>query len=1116
MLLFSANAVAQVVPSFTVQRPFRNAVFIPNKGQFDGWNQTQDSVLFGVAHDAELFRFTRHGVYTRLFTIEKLRRREREREERELREESARNGKRRERERMPEIYESFAGMEWVGSNPNATIDVSEKQEGYFTYAVKDASGAVHGVQSDGWKKITYRNLYPGIDVEYVLPDKGGIKYSIIVHPGADPAQIKIRYNGDVRSTALGADGNFEIKTANGFIREMAPESFYENGSAVQSRFAFRSNILCFDFPQGYDQQKTLVIDPWVVTSLANLVNTNCAYDVDLDNFGNLYVYGGGDPTGGGTPPYEVAKYSPTGALLWTFNGVVVTPSWSSSGQLLYAPGNFVVERTTGKVYLCQDCGNPGTQIIRLDANGVYDNLISAGTLYMSEGWDMAFNCSTGQVYLLGGGIGGNYSLGIVNSTTGAVTIENITGTTGGSAEDVVNVTMDKTGTMYCNIASGYATLNNYIYRINATVNGNVWNVYSGYNAFFEGNNKPYIPMFFSGNGFNALTVNTSTLFYYDGVHLQAHDKTTGAVLGTPASIAAQTMRYQGGIAVDECNNLYVGGIGQIYMYTFNGANFIANGSIPLGATLAADHVHDIRFDESTNSLFVCGENFVGVYPAAASGNCNTLQISGSINCAGFGSATVTTTIANPVLTYTWYDNAGNIVGTTTGTTNLTDTISGLSNTGTYIVTVQIDPQCNGAKAADTVQAGTVPMNISNVQDVTCFGLSNGSATAVVNGGNPPIQYVWNTTPVQNTATATNLGAGTYSCIVTDADGCTDTLTVTITQPTALTGTISGNATQCPGAANTLSISPGGGTPVYNVAWNPGGGSGNNFTVNPNSTTTYTATITDLNGCTRIDSFLVDVLSVGTVALTASPGGCAPWTVNFTDQSAPPVNGAITGWLWDFGDGNTSTSQNPSHQYTTPGNYTVTLVVTFTGGCTATATLPGTIPIYVSPQANFSVSDLGAGEYAFTNLSTNASSWSWDFGDGGFSGDPNPQHVYDLLAVEPPVPVTLVVTSTNGCTDTITLPVDVRDFTLYIPNSFTPNSNGFNDGFIAQGTGITSYEMWIFDRWGMLIFHGTDIHQPWDGTYKGKPVQMDTYVYKITAGDVYGNTHDYIGGVSVVR
>jgi gliding motility-associated-like protein len=439
----------------------------------------------------------------------------------------------------------------------------------------------------------------------------------------------------------------------------------------------------------------------------------------------------------------------------------------------------------------------------------------------------------------------------------------------------------------------------------------------------------------------------------------------------------------------------------------------------------------------------------------------------------------------------------------------------LSATGTYIVTVQIDPGCNGPKAADTVQAGTVPMSINNVQDVTCFGLSNGSATAVVNGGNPPIQYTWSTTPVQNTATATGLSAGTYSCIVSDADGCTDTLTVTITQPAALTGTISGTSLQCTGASNTLSITPGGGTPLYTVTWNPGGGSGNSITINPDSTTTYTATITDQNGCTRIDSFLVNVLQIGTVGLTASSGGCAPWTVNFTDQTLPPVNGAITGWLWDFGDGNTSTAQNPSHQYTTPGNYTVTLVVTFTGGCTATATLPNPVSIFVTPQANFSVSNLGAGEFAFTDLSTNAVSWNWNFGDGGFSGEPNPQHMFDILAADS-VPVTLIATSANGCADTITLPVDIRDFALYIPNSFTPNSNGFNDGFTAQGVGIKSFELWIFDRWGMLLYHCTDIHQPWDGTFKGHPVQMDTYVYKITAGDVYGNTHDYIGGVSVVR
>lgn len=1101
---------------FTIKTPFKNAVFVENKGQFDAWNHPDAQVLYGVAHGAETYRFTHTGVYTRLFSVEQMSKREREREDRERED---RHRRRETGERMPEIHESFVGMEWIGANANATVEVSEKQEGYFTYAVKNpATGALHGVQADAWKKITYRNIYPGIDAEYIIPeDKGGIKYSLIIHPGADPSVIKIRYTGDVRNMQLGNDGAFEIKTADGTIREMAPESFYEGGgSTVNSNFLYSNRTLSFSFPQGYDSLQTLIIDPWVVTSLANLTTANRGYDVDLNNSGELYVYGGGDPNGTGTPAYEVAKYSTTGALLWTFGGVIAVPSWSSSGVAFFAPGNFLVERTTGKTYLCQAYSNLGSQVVRLDASGNYDNFISIANNIFEEGWDMAFDCNNGQIYAIGGGTTSNINFGVVNTTTGVVNSSNITGTAAGAGEDVLNVTMDPTGTMFCIIASGTPTIGNYIYRVNNTFNGNVWNTFSGYPTFTEGNNKPYNPTFFSGNGFNCLAANSSYLFYYDGFNLKAFDKNTGAAVGAATTLPGYSTLWQGGIAVDDCNNLYVGGIGQIHMFTFNGANFTQNGTIGLGAGLAANHVHDIRYDMSASRLFVCGESFAGVYSAVASGNCNNLQVSATVDCAGNGTATVTTTITNPVLNYTWYNSSGNPVSSTSGTTSLIDNVTGLSS-GTYVVTVQINPLCGGPLAVDTIQAGTIPMSLTGVQNVSCFGLSDGTATATVTGGSPPITYSWNTVPAQNTATATGLGPGNYSCTVTDATGCTATLTLAITQPTQLTGTISGTSTQCGGAANPLSITPGGGTPTYTVTWNPGGGSGNNYTVNPNTTTTYTATITDQNGCTHVDSFLVTVTQSGNVDLSASPGGCAPWNVNFTDLTQVPVGGSITAWQWDFGDGSpTSNLQNPSHVYTTPGNYVVTLIVTFTGGCTGTATLTGNVNITGSPTANFSVTEMGGGDYTFTDLSINATTWQWDFGDNSTSVQQNPTHTYDVGAVNPPVPVTLIVSNPGGCSDTITIPIDVRDFTIYIPNTFTPNSNGLNDGFIAQGVGIVTYEMWIFDRWGMMLYHCTDINAPWDGTYKGRRVQVDTYVYKIKVGDVFSREHNFIGHVNVVR
>ena len=108
---------------------------------------------------------------------------------------------------------------------------------------------------------------------------------------------------------------------------------------------------------------------------------------------------------------------------------------------------------------------------------------------------------------------------------------------------------------------------------------------------------------------------------------------------------------------------------------------------------------------------------------------------------------------------------------------------------------------------------------------------------------------------------------------------------------------------------------------------------------------------------------------------------------------------------------------------------------------------------------------------------------------------------------------------HGCTDTVTecLVIDPI-YTLYIPDAFSPNGNGVNDVFMAKGNDIKSFEMYIFDRWGMQLFHSTDIMNGWDGSAKsgGGVQQEDTYVYLIYAVDHKDKKHTYIGKVNLIK
>ena len=113
----------------------------------------------------------------------------------------------------------------------------------------------------------------------------------------------------------------------------------------------------------------------------------------------------------------------------------------------------------------------------------------------------------------------------------------------------------------------------------------------------------------------------------------------------------------------------------------------------------------------------------------------------------------------------------------------------------------------------------------------------------------------------------------------------------------------------------------------------------------------------------------------------------------------------------------------------------------------------------------------------------------------------------------------IVTNEYGCMDTTFKVLEIKPaFTIYVPNVFTPNSDGLNDGFGAKGVGIIKFSMQIFDRWGHMVFSSGDIHDTWDGTAKGSSevIKQDEYTWKIQVTDIFGKNHNLIGGVTVLR
>lgn len=257
-------------------------------------------------------------------------------------------------------------------------------------------------------------------------------------------------------------------------------------------------------------------------------------------------------------------------------------------------------------------------------------------------------------------------------------------------------------------------------------------------------------------------------------------------------------------------------------------------------------------------------------------------------------------------------------------------------------------------------------------------------------------------------------------------------------------------------------------------------------------------------------------------------GCAPVSIQFNNRSEYGVS-----FRWQFGDGATSSAENPFYSYQFPGVYTVTLTVTGPGGQTDTKTIANAITVHEQPIANFTFTpnevEVPLEPVTFINYSQFADGYLWDFGDTNTSSEENPQHNYFSEGLFFPE---LIVFNDAGCRDTMSSALGVRGIligALEVPNAFIPNTGGPSGGFynpfafdnqvffpILSGVSPEGYTLSIFNRWGELIFETKDVNQGWDGYYRGQLCQQDAYVWKITGKYLNGRDFTKVGDVTLIR
>lgn len=399
----------------------------------------------------------------------------------------------------------------------------------------------------------------------------------------------------------------------------------------------------------------------------------------------------------------------------------------------------------------------------------------------------------------------------------------------------------------------------------------------------------------------------------------------------------------------------------------------------------------------------------------------------SVSCNGGnnGSATVTVTGGNTPYNYTWSPS----VSTSSVATNL--------SAGNYTVFIQDNASCTASTVINITEASAFTIATS-ATSISCNGGNNGSATITVNGGTPAYNYTWQPTG-GNSNSANNLTAGIYTINVSDANNCSASTTVNITQPSALTVNITSTNT-CGGNA-TATVNVSGGNAPYSYTWSPTGGNGQVASNLPSGN--YTVFVSDVNFCLSSSTFTVSSTTI-TYTITTDSADCfgsatGSATINVQNGVSP------YSYTWQPTGGSSNIATNlPA------GNYTI--LVSDASGCNATATVnvlqPNAISLTTTPNTSICVGNT-------VNLNATASG-----GNGGFVYTWNPGGVVNngTINVSPTSTTvySLIATDSKSCTSNIyTIEVFIYPTLSAIGNTITICDNAnvvLSPTIISPGNG----------------------------------------------------------------
>ncbi|MDP3556281.1 MAG: PKD domain-containing protein [Bacteroidota bacterium] len=500
-------------------------------------------------------------------------------------------------------------------------------------------------------------------------------------------------------------------------------------------------------------------------------------------------------------------------------------------------------------------------------------------------------------------------------------------------------------------------------------------------------------------------------------------------------------------------------------------------------------------------------------------NAGTNTAAFTYTCSNFSAITPSCSTGT---NYNW--NFGDALSGPSNTSTLSNPSHTYNEPGVYTVSLTtIGGPCNSV-ASGTQLISVIGSSISSITNVSCFGGNNGKATVTPLFGAPAYSYTWLPNG-GNSATTTSLTAGNYTVLISDANGCVNSNTVSVSEPEIFTGVSTQTLNNCIGDNILLQVNTSGITDPITYFWSPGSYTTNSIYVSPLSNTVYSVNVVISGNCPQSEQKLYTVLAIPKPLVASTNSellGCAPLCVNFTEQSTTP-SGSISTTTWGFDNGIINVSINPTICFNNPGIYKGNHSVTNSYGCTSTLNSFVTVTVFPTPIAKFEVDKTEVTELnsliKFTDVSSaNPIKWEWNFGGMDVSTIQNPIYTFNNIGT---FPVLLTVSNAYGCNNTFIKNITVQpEFTFFAPNAFSPNGDGLNDIFLPLGMGweIASYNLTVYDRWGQKIFYTKDYTKGWDGKIKGNldAAPLGEYIYKIELMDIFKKFHEFTGFVTILN